>query len=172
MEKVAVDEVEQHDNPDPRTPGGYRVGIALGATDVAINYFELDPGEAFSGGYHTHHDQVEIFYVQSGTAVFETADGLVSVDAGEIVRFAPGEFQHGYNDGDESVSGLAIGAPFGSNDVEMLNECPACGERLYHRRGSRLSEETDEREMAPSCPECGTEMVATNRGECEDDPRA
>ncbi len=170
MERVAIDEVEQYDNPNPRTPGGYRVGIALGASDVAINYFELDPGEAFSGGYHTHHDQEELFYVQSGRAVFETEDGHVAVEAGEMIRFAPGEFQHGYNDGEGLLEGFAFGAPFDSNDVETLNEFPSCGERAYNRRESRLSENASEDGMELMCPECGTEMVQTRLGE-GDDPR-
>ncbi len=170
MEKTAVDGAEQYDNPNPRTPGGYRVGLALGASDVAINYFELEPGEAFSGGYHTHYDQEEIFYVQSGTACFETENGPVSVESGEMIRFAPGEFQHGYNDGDGPLEGFAFGAPFGSNDVETLNECPSCGERAYNRRESRLNENASEEGMVLSCPECGTEMVQTGLGD-GDDPR-
>lgn len=168
MEKVAVGEAEQYDNPNPNTPGGYRVGLALGASDVAINYFELDPGEAFSGGYHTHYDQEEIFHVQSGTARFETEEGPVRVQAGEMIRFAPGEFQHGYNDGDGPLEGFALGAPFGSNDVETLNECPSCGERAYNRRESRLNENASEEGMELSCPECGTEMVQTGLGDGED----
>ncbi|WP_442905094.1 cupin domain-containing protein [Haladaptatus sp. ZSTT2] len=171
MEKVRVDAVEQVKNPYPRSPGPFRVGLALGATDVGLNYFELDAGEAFSGGYHTHHDQEEIFYVQSGTATFETEAGTEQVAAGEIIRFAPGEFQHGYNDGTEPVSGLAIGAPFGSDDVEILKACPACGERTFHRRRSLLSDDVTKADLQLLCPECGTEMIPTNRGEKEEPER-
>jgi len=42
------------------------VSAALGATDVAIMYHELEPGEAFSGGFHAHHDREELFVVLEG----------------------------------------------------------------------------------------------------------
>jgi len=52
-----------------------------------------------------------VFYVLSGTATFETEAGEVTVDAGEAIRFVPGEFQQGSNRGDERVVALAPGAP-------------------------------------------------------------
>ncbi len=45
--------------------------------------------------------------VQSGTATFESADGDVRVGAGEAIRFAPGEWQRGHNEGDERVGACA-----------------------------------------------------------------
>ncbi|MFC4437716.1 MULTISPECIES: cupin domain-containing protein [Natrialbaceae] len=47
------------------------VSRTLDFTDFAMNYFELEPGESFSGGLHTHHDQEEVFYVREGVATFE-----------------------------------------------------------------------------------------------------
>ena len=153
--------------PTPGRPAATGSDSRSATTDVAINYFELDSGEAFSGGYHTHHDPEEIFYVQSGTACFETEDGAITVAAGEMIRFAPGEFQHGYNYSDELLEGFAFGAPFGSNDVEVLNECPTCGERAYNRRQSRLNETVDGEAVARTCPACGEEMVQTRLGHGE-----
>jgi len=64
----------------------------LGTEHVAMNYFELAPGDAFAGGVHAHGDQEEVFYVLSGTATFEVGPERerVDVEAGELIRFAPG----------------------------------------------------------------------------------
>ena len=60
---------------------------ALGLSDFAMNYYELDPGDSFAYGFHAHEKQEEVFYVQTGTVTFETVEGDVEVDAGELVRF-------------------------------------------------------------------------------------
>jgi mannose-6-phosphate isomerase-like protein (cupin superfamily) len=110
----------------------------LSLSDAAVNYYELDPGDGFSGGLHTHTDQEEVFYVQEGTVTFHRgaeSDGTVeesetvTVEAGEVVRFAPGEFQRGVNEGDERVRAVAIGAPQESGETEILRACEGCGER-------------------------------------------
>jgi len=98
MRKVAIDDIDIVTNPmgvhDLRKP----VSQALGTEHVAMNYFELAPGDAFAGGLHAHGDQEEIFYVLSGTATFEVGRERerVDVDSGELIRFAPGEFQSGF----------------------------------------------------------------------------
>ena len=97
MDKVAIDDVRSEINPmevhDVRKP----VSKVLGTEHFAMNYFELAPGDSFSGGLHTHHDQEEVFYVESGTAEFEVGRDreTVTVEAGELIRFEPGEFQTG-----------------------------------------------------------------------------
>jgi len=116
------------------------VSDALGTEHFAMNYFELQPGESFSGGMHTHHDQEEVFYVQEGTAKFETPDEDVVVGEGELVRFAPGDFQMGYNDPelgeeDETVIGFALGAPGSMHDwdeIESLIYCQECDKETGH----------------------------------------
>ncbi len=129
MEKVSIDDVERFMSSASVTRP---VGEALGTSDMAINYYELEPGDTFSPGLHTHFDQEEVFYVQSGTATFETKDEAVMVEAGEIVRFAPGDYQRGKNEGDERVVALALGAPQESEQGELLRDCPKCGERTQH----------------------------------------
>jgi len=113
MEKVTVDDVENR--PNPLGVHGVRLPVsqALDTEDVALVVYELEPGEQFSGGLHTHHDQEEIFYVLSGTATFEvgTEREEVTVDGGEVIRFPPGEFQSGHNHSDEPVRALVVGAP-------------------------------------------------------------
>lgn len=127
MKRVSIDDVE-HPPTISQASVVRPLSRPLELTDVAVNYFELAPGDAFGFDYHRHRDQEEVFYVQAGTATFRTADGDVEVHAGEVVRFAPGEFQLGRNIGEERVRALAIGAPGDSTEIEYLRACGPCGE--------------------------------------------
>ncbi|MEZ3163278.1 cupin domain-containing protein [Halorubrum sp. RMP-47] len=149
MERISIDEVE----PSALGSDVDRRGLSdpLGATDVALNRYRLDPGERFSGGLHAHMDQEEIFVVVDGEATFETLDGDVRVGAGEAIRFAPGEFQSGKNDGDEAVVAFALGAPRDSEDVRIPQECPECG-----HEDMRAVPSDDGFDL--ECPECGAEL--------------
>lgn len=126
---------------------------ALGATDVALNYYELDPGESFAYGFHAHENQEEVFYVQEGTVTFRTLDGDVTADAGELVRFSPGEYQRGTNEGDERVAALALGAPQDAGETEILRECEECGGETPQS----LSLADDKSAVVVTCEECGSE---------------
>lgn len=155
MEHVAVEDVAVELNPMKVHSVRKPVSRALGTTDFAMNYFELAPGESFSGGLHRHNDQEEVFYVESGVATFEV--GLErerqEVAAGELIRFPPGEFQEGVNDGDERVVGWAVGAPGASHDWDELQSrvyCPECDGETTH--------DTDlvEGRFELTCTDCGT----------------
>ena len=159
MEKVNIDDIDVQNNPlgvhSVRKP----VSHALGTEDFAMNYFELEPGESFSGGLHTHHDQEEVFYVQEGTATFEVGREReeTAVEAGGFIRFAPGEFQTGKNDSDDRVVGFALGAPKARHDfeeIESLVHCRECGEETVH--GLDL---TDEGQFEFTCTACGNEFA-------------
>lgn len=133
------------------------VSDVLGTEGVAVVHYELDPGESFSGGLHTHHDQEEIFVILEGEATFTV--GLdrdeLTVEAGEAVRFAPGEFQFGRNQSDDRVVGIIIAAPGDRHnweDIEAIAPCPTCGEETSH--GVDL---VDSRELVSFCMECGHE---------------
>ncbi|WP_435551989.1 cupin domain-containing protein [Natrinema sp. CGMCC1.2065] len=157
MEKTAIDDVEIEVNPMDVHSVRRPISDALGFTDFAMNYFELEPGESFSGGMHTHHDQEEVFYVQEGTATFDTEEGEVIVDEGEVIRFEPGDFQTGYNDTDEQVVGFAFGAPKSKHDwdqLESLVYCQECEEEIGH--GLEL---TDDGNFRLTCTECGNTFV-------------
>jgi uncharacterized cupin superfamily protein len=150
MEKVHVDDVDgQMSAADVRRP----ISKALGSDHLAINYYELAPGDSFAFGYHAHDDQEEVFYVQSGTVTFETEDGDVVVSAGELIHFAPGEFQRGVNEGDERVVALALGAPRDTENVEMYRRCEECGERTQNKIEMADSRE----ELVTYCLDCGAE---------------
>ena len=126
---------------------------ALGTEDVSMNYYELEPGESFAFGYHRHEGQEEVFYVIEGEATFETDDGEETVGAGEAVRFAPGEWQQGWNRGDERVEALALGAPQESGETTVLRECPDCGERTEQD----IERAADADALVTRCVDCGAE---------------
>lgn len=157
MEKVRIDDVENELSPlgvhSVRKP----VSTALGTTDFAMNYFELDPGESFSGGLHAHHDQEEVFYVEEGVVTFDVGveRETTEVAAGELIRIPPGEFQEGYNDGEARVTGWAIGAPGASHDWDALQSrlyCPDC--EAETTQDTRLVDGT----FQFTCTECGAEQ--------------
>jgi quercetin dioxygenase-like cupin family protein len=161
MDKVAIDDVRSEVNPmevhDVRKP----VSKVLGTEHFAMNYFELAPGDSFSGGLHTHHDQEEVFYVESGTTEFDVGqDGeeTVTVDEGELIRFEPGEFQTGGvpEDADGTAVGWALGAPGAQHDwddLESMVYCQDCDEEVPH--GVDL---TDEGRFEMTCSACGNEF--------------
>jgi mannose-6-phosphate isomerase-like protein (cupin superfamily) len=125
----------------------------LGIENAALNYYELAPGDAFGFGYHRHADQEEVFYVQCGTVTFETEAGSVTVSADEAVRFGPGEWQVGRNEGEERVVALAMGAPRDAGETEMRRECPDCGERTPNR----IEFAGDREALVTLCTDCGAE---------------
>ena len=157
MEHVTIDDVENERSPLEVHSVRRPVSRALGTDHVAMNYFELESGESFSGGRHTHHDQEEVFYVESGTATFQVGragETEIEVAAGELIRFAPGEFQEGRNLGTERVVDWAIGAPGATHDwdeIESILPCRTCGEETSH--GLAL---TDDGSFELTCAACGT----------------
>lgn len=125
----------------------------LGLTDLAVNYYELEPGDSFSFAYHSHEIQEEVFYVESGTATFDTDEGPVTVEAGEVIRFGREEFQRGWNRGEERVRALALGAPLEYGEQVKLRHCSGCGQRT----DNRLEGADNERAVVAVCRDCGAE---------------
>ena len=132
----------------------------LEASEFAMNYYVLDPGEAFTDGLHAHLDQEEAFLILEGEATFETKPALdaesetVTVGEGELVRFGTGEYQQGRNESDERLRALALGAPQGSTDIRVAAPCRNCGDSDY------LEFTLIDGEPGMVCPECGTEVEA------------
>lgn len=150
MEHVDIEELDDWMGPATvKRP----LGKALGTEDMALNYYELAPGDSFAFGYHAHGNQEEVFYVLEGTVTFETEDGEIEVGAGEAIYFAAGEFQRGTNDGDDHVRALAVGAPADSGELTLLRECEECGERTEHD----IRPTEDKSALVTICAECGTE---------------
>ncbi|WP_284012422.1 cupin domain-containing protein [Halobaculum litoreum] len=150
----------------------------LGCTDLAINYYELAPGDSFAFAYHNHEVQAEVFVVLSGTATwvvgpepdeapFEEAGAPdrrreVAVGPMEAIRIPPGQFQRGWNRGDERVTALALGAPLAYGEQLKRDDCPSCGEEVavsIERAGD------DESELITECVDCGAEVARWRRGD-------
>lgn len=148
MERFAITDVQA----DPIGASSYRRRLSdpLGTAAVAINVYNVAPGDGLPGGLHAHVDQEEVFAVLAGEATFETLEGTVAVDRGEVVRFAPGEFQSCRNAADEELVVLALGAPRDSEDVRVPVACPACGNGEV-----RLAFDGDGPTFV--CPGCGAE---------------
>ena len=146
MERVDVNDLENRPRAALVTKG---LTGPLGLSEMALNYYELEPGDSFSGGVHTHTNQEESFYVLEGVATFETLDGEYEVGAGEAIRFAPGEYQEGRNEGDDRVRALALGAPQEVGEVRVPLACRECGSAEYHV--SHVHEDG----ITMECPECG-----------------
>lgn len=145
MHKTTLTTPDAHEVPRYFNP----LAPALEADGVAVNYFERDPGESIGDCYHRHHEQEELFVVMAGTATFDTEEGDVTVETGEVVRFAPGEWQQGWNRGTERLSVLAIGAPQDAGPTDLMRECPECGER------TPAVVEESETEVEFTCGDCG-----------------
>jgi uncharacterized cupin superfamily protein len=152
MEKVRVDEVDN--DVQPAAVMRQLTG-PLGLTDLAMNHYELEPGDSFAFAYHSHAVQEEVFYVIEGTATFETEEGPVEVGSGEAVRFDRGEFQRGWNRGEGRVVALALGAPLDYGEQSKLRDCPSCEESTDNRL--ERVEEGGERIVVAYCEDCGTE---------------
>jgi uncharacterized cupin superfamily protein len=156
MEKVPMAEAPQ--SISENGPDRLALDEALGATDMAIKYYDLAPGDIFSGGFHTHHTQEEIFVILEGEATWDTEDGEASmtIAEGEAVRFAPGEFHHGYvaEDADQGVRALAMGAPPGMPETVTVFTCPACG-----TEDAKHDVDFHEESLETICQECGNSIV-------------
>ncbi|ADD04925.1 cupin 2 barrel domain protein [Natrialba magadii ATCC 43099] len=100
---------------------------------------------------HDEYDRQDVKDGQNGVEL--------TVAEREAIRFAPGAFQSGRNDGDERVVALALGAPRDSDDIRITRipalddrdvSCPDCGHD--HLQIGR------EGEAELVCPECGAEV--------------
>ena len=152
MEHVSLEEIDSWMSP---ARSKRSLSHALGAEQLAMHHYVLDPGEGFGFGYHRHADQEELFYVLEGTATFETESGAVTVSEGEAIRFAPGEWQRGRNETDERVVALALGAPAGTEEIDIVRECPECGDR----QPVRVEPTADRDALVAVCETCGAETV-------------
>ena len=82
-------------------------------SQIGVRVYELAPGDQSGLAYHVHDEQVEVFYVLSGTLHVETPDGEYVVEADQALFVDPGSPQRAYNPADAATATrvLAIGAP-------------------------------------------------------------
>lgn len=101
-------------DPTPDRPCVHRsISDAADLSAMAMNVYEVEPGEQLPLAYHYHDDQEEVFYVLSGTLSVETPDGEYVVGADEAFVAEPDSPHRAYNaeDADETARVLAVGAP-------------------------------------------------------------
>jgi mannose-6-phosphate isomerase-like protein (cupin superfamily) len=163
MERTEIESVSNTANPAGNHSVRRAITPALDASDVALVQYKLEPGDSLSGGLHTHYDQEEIFYTQEGSVAFTVVEEPggerqeITVDSGEIIRFAPGEFQTGKNERDAIARVLAIGAPGTRHDDEQIGslvDCRECDEETAH--GVMF---LDDGGMELTCRECSNSFV-------------
>ena len=142
MKQIDLDDVERVPHFMGANEDRRPLSRTIDAMGFAATYLELDPGESFSGGLHTHTDQEELFVVLEGTATFETTPGpnaateTTEVGPMDAIHFEAGDvFQQGRNESDEQVTGFAVGVGaerHAWDGVEALVDCPECGEETVH----------------------------------------
>jgi hypothetical protein len=107
-----------------------------------------------------------VFCVQSGTATFELTEEpdsatteTVAVDAGEVIRIAPGRFLERYSDGanDEPVEGFALGAPASRHDRAAL--APVMHYSECAEQTARPTTLTGEGSLRFTRQDCGTTVT-------------
>jgi uncharacterized cupin superfamily protein len=100
--------------PTPDRPCVQRaVGDEAGLENVALNCYEVEPGEEIPLAYHYHDDQEEVFYVTAGELHVETPEGERVVPEGQLFVADPDSPHRAFvpKDADASVRALALGAP-------------------------------------------------------------
>lgn len=100
--------------PTPDRPCVQRaVGDEAGLENVAVNVYEVEPGEQIPLAYHYHDEQEEVFYVTEGDLHVETPEEEYVVPEGQVFVAEPDSPQLAYNpeSADETVRTLALGAP-------------------------------------------------------------
>jgi uncharacterized cupin superfamily protein len=158
MERVDIDGVENAVQPAAVMR---QLTDHLGCSDLALNYYELAPGDSFAFAFHKHGVQEEVFVVLSGTATWETESSVTEVGPMEAVRFPPGEFQRGWNRGDERVTALALGAPLEYGGQVKYDDCPHCEAEVE----ITIQRPDDaENEVRTVCEVCGGEVARWRRG--------
>lgn len=66
-----------------------RLGARVGASELGVTLYELDPGGAVSP-YHVHQANEELLLVLSGHPALRTPDGIRHLECGDLVAFPRG----------------------------------------------------------------------------------
>lgn len=169
MERVRISEI---DDPELKSSVDFRaLSDSLGATDVSVNWYRIDPQSRLPWGLHAHYDQEELFLVLDGRLTIDLIDESFDLATGEAIRFEPGEYQAARNAHDSPVTFVAIGAPSGSEDIRTPRPCGTCGhdELRIDLAESRLICPACAEWIPTACAACGAEQrnvvrdVATDR---------
>ena len=106
---VQADDVEDA-YADSEVPGEFRsLKEALGAEQVAVTLIRVPPHSDFEqGAGHFHEKLEEIYIVSTGTLTMRFEHEVEEVQAGSVVRVAPGTTRSHRNEGEEPVEIWAV----------------------------------------------------------------
>lgn len=171
MESRSPDDIDTVELSDDVLLWSYREPI--GASDVALNRYQIAPNARVPWGLHAHYDQEEIFVVLDGSLTFQTLEGECRVDRDEVIRFEPGSYQTAKNVTDEPVTYLAIGAPPDTEDIRIPRPCPACDavelQLELTEADSGLRCVQCGKRLPAACPDCGADEREVRLGDTVDD---
>jgi mannose-6-phosphate isomerase-like protein (cupin superfamily) len=94
--------------------------VALEAELIGITYQRLAPNLRLPWG-HTHKTQEEVFVLISGSARAKLEDDVVDLKPWDAVRVHK-DTMRGFEAGPEGAELIAIGAPGGPGDAQMVQD--------------------------------------------------
>lgn len=111
---VDPDELDQFDNRpvDVRSISA-AAGLEPRDAPIGLRIYRAAPGEQLPLAYHSHDEQVEVFYVIEGRLHVETPGGEFVIESDELLVVDPGNPHRAHNpeSATDEVRVLAIGAP-------------------------------------------------------------
>jgi mannose-6-phosphate isomerase-like protein (cupin superfamily) len=109
---------------DSEVPGEFRsLKEALGAEQVAVTLIRVPPHSDFEqGSGHFHEELEEIYIVTTGTLTMRFEDEVEEVEAGSVVRVAPGTTRSHRNEGSEPVDIWAVSRKIDEGDATKVED--------------------------------------------------
>ena len=120
---VRADDVEDA-YADSEVPGEFRsLKEALGAEQVAVTLIRVPPHSDFEqGAGHFHEKLEEIYIVSTGTLTMRFEHEVEEVQAGSVVRVAPGTTRSHRNEGEEPVEIWAVSRRIDDQDATKVED--------------------------------------------------
>ncbi len=94
--------------------------VALDAELIGLTYQRLAPNFRVPFG-HTHKTQEEVYLVTSGSLRVKVGDKVEELKEWDAIRL-PKETARGFEAGPEGAEIIAIGAPGGPGDAEVIDD--------------------------------------------------
>ncbi len=120
---VRADDVEDA-YAGTEVPGEFRsLKEALGAEQVAVTLIRVPPHSDFEQGTgHFHENLEEIYIVARGTLMMRFEDEVEKVEAGSVVRVAPGTTRSHRNEDSEPVEIWAVSRKIDEGDATKVED--------------------------------------------------
>jgi mannose-6-phosphate isomerase-like protein (cupin superfamily) len=126
MSDYAIVRAEEIENPYDGTdvPGEFRrLTDALGAQQLSVTLIRVPPHSDFEQGTgHFHEEIEELYIVAKGTITMRCAEDVHRVEAGAVIRVAPGTPRSHRNEGEETVEIWAVSRQLGHGDATKIDD--------------------------------------------------